>query len=77
MARVELWVRDWPAAAEACQQTLCLNPFSLQVRKWFVQCDLHLGNRDAARREFEILLSFDPPDRDALLRGFTALAPNQ
>jgi len=75
LARVELRVRDWPAAAEACQQTLRLNPSSLQVRKWLVQCDLHLGNRDAARREFEILLGFDPPDRDALIRWFTPLAP--
>ena len=73
LARVELQLRDWRAAAEACRQALRLNPSSLQVRKWLVQCYLHLGNVEAARREFEILLGFDPPDRDELLRRFSSL----
>jgi tetratricopeptide (TPR) repeat protein len=77
LARVELRLRDWSAAADACQQSLRLNPSSVQVRKWLVQCNLHLGDQDAARREFEILLGFDPPDRDALIRWFTPLAPKQ
>jgi hypothetical protein len=70
LARAEISLRDWPAAARACQAALRLNPFSLPVRRWLVQSYLHLGNRDSARTELDILLRFDPPDRDELMRRF-------
>ena len=74
MALAALQIRDWRTAAEASQQALRLNPNLVQVRKWLVQCDLHLGNREAARQEFDALLRFDPPDRDELIRRFSSLA---
>jgi len=77
LALVQLQVRDWRAAAESCRQALRLNPSLVQVRKWLVQCDLHLGNVEAARGEFQTLLGFDPPDRDALLRWFRSLVPER
>jgi Flp pilus assembly protein TadD len=73
-ARAALPVRDWRAAADACREALRLNPALVLVRKWLVQCDLHLGDLKAARRELELLLGFDPPDRDALLRTFAPLS---
>ena len=39
-----------------------------------MRCDLHLGDVEAARRELQILLGFDPPDRDDLLNWFTLLS---
>jgi hypothetical protein len=41
------------------------------VRKWLVQCEIQLGNIEAARSEFEILAGFEPPDLDNLKRWFT------
>jgi Tetratricopeptide repeat/Cytochrome c554 and c-prime len=73
LARVELKLRDWPAAAEACRQALLLNPSSLQVRTWLVECCIHLGNIEAARSEFAVLLGYDPQDRQELLRRFSSL----
>jgi hypothetical protein len=72
LARGELKVGDWRAGAEACRESLRLNPFVVEVRKWLIQCYLHLGKPDAARSEFETLLGFDPPDRDALQRWFSS-----
>jgi len=77
LALVQFEVRDWRAAAESCRQALRLNPSLVRVRKWLVQCDLHLGNLEAARAEFQTLLAFDPPERDALLRWFRPLAPER
>ncbi len=73
LASASVRVRDWQAAADACQQALRLNPSSVPVRKWLVQSYLHLGNREGARNEFEILLGFNPPDRDDLVRSFQTL----
>ena len=36
--------RDWRAAAEACRETLRLNPANLEVRKLLVRCYLRLGD---------------------------------
>jgi hypothetical protein len=74
MALAALQIRDWRTVAEASRQALRLNPNLVQVRKWLVQSELHLGDRDAARKEFEVLLGFDPPGRDELLRRFGSLA---
>jgi predicted CXXCH cytochrome family protein len=62
--------RNWRPAAEACRQTLQLNPANVAVRDLLIQCYGHLGDLQAARREFETLLGFDPPGRDALVRRF-------
>jgi tetratricopeptide (TPR) repeat protein len=66
--------RDWGPAALACRDALRLDPTNLVVRHFLVRCELHLGNLEAARRELQILLGFDPPDRDDLLNWFTQLS---
>jgi tetratricopeptide (TPR) repeat protein len=65
--------RDWPAAAEACREALRLDPTHLEVRKLLVRSELHLGQLEAARAEFQTLLGFDPPDRAELIRRFAPL----
>jgi tetratricopeptide (TPR) repeat protein len=74
MALAAIQIRDWSTASEASRQALRLNPNLLQVRRWLVQSELRPGDIDAARREFELLLEFDRPDRDGLLRRFGCLA---
>jgi Flp pilus assembly protein TadD len=73
MALAAVENRDWRTAAAAGQEALRLNPSLLKVRAWLVQSYLHLGGREAARKELELLLSFDPPDRDVLIRRFASL----
>ena len=67
-------IRDWHSAAEACREALRLDPTNLAVRHFLVRCELHLGNVEAARRELQILLGFDPPDRDDLQNWLTQLS---
>jgi Flp pilus assembly protein TadD len=66
--------RDWNASADACRETLRLNPSWLDVRKWLFECYLHLGKVEAARAELETILGFDPPDRAELIRSFSVLS---
>jgi hypothetical protein len=66
--------RDWPAAAAACRDAIRLSPNSLEPRKLLVRSYLRLGDMQAARRELQTLLAFDPPDRDELTRWFSSLA---
>jgi hypothetical protein len=66
--------RDWRGAAQACRQALLLNPTNLLDREILIRCALRLQDPEAARREFQTLLGFDPPDRDELIRWFTTLA---
>ena len=72
LALVYFGGRDWNRAAEACRETLKLNPAHVEVRKLLIQSYCELGNERTARAEFEILLGFDPPDRGALLRWFSS-----
>jgi tetratricopeptide (TPR) repeat protein len=72
LALLYLRERNWQASADACRETLRLNPSWVEVRKWLVQCYLQLGNPEAARGELETVLGFDPPDRADLLRSFSA-----
>ncbi len=65
--------RDWPGAIAACRDALRLNPMDLECRKRLVRALLHVGDRDAARDEFRILLDFDPPDRAELIQRFPTL----
>jgi hypothetical protein len=62
---------NWRASADACRETLKLNPSWVEVRKWLMQCYLHLGEPEAARRELAIILASNPPDRTELLRLFS------
>jgi tetratricopeptide (TPR) repeat protein len=62
---------NWQASADCCRKALRLNSSGLKIRKLLVQCCLNLGDIAAARREFDSLLGFDPPDRADLLRSFS------
>ena len=62
--------KDWQASADACRQALRLNASWVKVRKLLIQCELNLGNVEAARGELETVLGFDPPDRADLIRSF-------
>jgi tetratricopeptide (TPR) repeat protein len=73
LAALHFQGRDWHAAAEACRKAVRLNPAELEVRKLLVRCYLRLGNPQAARRELDNLLGFNPPDREGLLRWFAPL----
>jgi len=74
LALAEAASRNWRGAADACREALRLNPFAVPVRRRLLQSYLHLGERQAARAELEIILGFDPPDRDDLLRMFPSRA---
>jgi tetratricopeptide (TPR) repeat protein len=74
LALAQLNLRNWSAAAASCKETLILNPSFVEVRKWLVRCYLNSGKTKEARNELQIVLGFDPPDRDALLEWFEAQA---
>ena len=55
-------LRDWHDRRPCLPARPAPKPIALlQVRKWLVQCYLHLGDRAAARKESDALLAFDPP----------------
>jgi tetratricopeptide (TPR) repeat protein len=62
--------QDWRNAAEQCQEALKLNIAAWDTRKLLMKCLLRLRQNTQARREFEILLGFEPPDPEALRRWF-------
>jgi Tfp pilus assembly protein PilF len=66
--------RDWALAVEAGREALRLNPVDIATRRLLVSSYLHLGDREAARAEFQTLLGFDPADRDDLIRRFARLS---
>jgi tetratricopeptide (TPR) repeat protein len=70
LALVAFRDHDWNRAAATCREALRLDPANVEVRKLLVQCEIRLGDLKAARSQFEILMGFDPPDRDALRRWF-------
>jgi tetratricopeptide (TPR) repeat protein len=61
---------EWAKARDASLQVLRLQPFHLDNRKLLVACYLQLGDREQARREFDLLLSLNPSDREQLQRWF-------
>jgi Tetratricopeptide repeat/Doubled CXXCH motif (Paired_CXXCH_1) len=77
LASVYFQNHDWQSAAVACREALRHNPANLDVRKLLVRCQLRLGDRAAARGEFDALMAFDPPDRDELLRWFSPALKTQ
>jgi tetratricopeptide (TPR) repeat protein len=66
--------RDWQEAAKESRAALQLNPADLETRELLIRCELRLKNHEAALKEFETLLDFDPPDRAELIRRFAPLA---
>jgi len=72
LALAQLQLRDWRSAAGSCKEVLRLNPAFVDVRKWLIRCYLHLGDTESARSELQVVLGFDPPDRDELLQLFGA-----
>ncbi len=70
LAKVYAHRQEWKNAAEQCQETLKLNIAASETRKLLVKCLLRLGEKTKARKEFEILLDFEPPDPEALRRWF-------
>ncbi len=72
LALAQLQLRDWRGAAGSCKEVLRLNPAFVDVRKWLIRCYLHLGDTESARSELQVVLGFDPPDRDELLQLFGA-----
>ena len=70
LALAQLKLRDWRSAAASCNEVLRLNPAFIDVRKWLIRCYLNLGDTEAARSELQVVLGFDPPDRDELLKLF-------
>jgi Tfp pilus assembly protein PilF len=73
LASVYLRNHDWNSAGAAARDALRLNPANLDVRKLLIRCEVRLGDRAAARHEFDTLMAFDPPDRDDLRRWFSTL----
>ena len=70
-------LRDWRGATDESRAAIRLNPARVQTRQLLVRCELHLKNPEAARKEFQTLLGFDPPNRDELIRWFAPLVPDQ
>jgi tetratricopeptide (TPR) repeat protein len=66
-------VRDWPGAIEAAQHALQLSPANRTARLALTAATFHSGLLEAARKQLDTLLDFDPPDRRELIRWFEAL----
>ena len=67
--------RDWREAANECRVALRLSPVDLLARELLIRCELRLKDHEAALKEFQALLEFDPPNRAELMRRFTTLSP--
>jgi tetratricopeptide (TPR) repeat protein len=69
--------REWSRAASECQESLRLEPFnSTTRRKMLITCLVHLGEKEKAKAEFEILLQLSPDSRKPdLVRWFEQQQP--
>jgi Flp pilus assembly protein TadD len=70
LAKLYAAKEEWKMASEQCEKALRLNIASWDTRKLFIQSLLRGGEKDRARKEFEILLGFEPPDPESLRRWF-------
>ncbi len=70
LAKLYAAQQEWKLAADQCEEAMRLNIASWDTRKLLVQSLLRAGEKDRARKEFEILLGFEPPDPQALRRWF-------
>src|SRR5262249_8954831 len=68
--------RDWPAALQACEAALRLNPTSDETRRLLVTCCLHAGQQERARKEFETLLASNPGSAESLREWFAGQKAN-
>jgi Tfp pilus assembly protein PilF len=66
--------REWREAALECRAAIRLSPADLVARELLIRCELRLNHNEAARKEFQTLLDFDPPDRNELIRRFASLS---
>jgi hypothetical protein len=60
--------RDWAQAVDAARQALQLEPAHAEARKILVRSLAERGDKEQARREFDLLMSLKPADADALRR---------
>ena len=58
LANVYVHDGKWNEAAAAFRDSLDFDPTWVEVRQWLVECYIHLGESEAARREQEIVLGF-------------------
>jgi tetratricopeptide (TPR) repeat protein len=70
LAAARAQLRNWTRAVDECQQALRLNAFKWEVRKLLIRCYLAMGKKADARREFDLLLALEPPEREALQRWY-------
>jgi cytochrome c-type biogenesis protein CcmH/NrfG len=68
IAAAQLQRRDWDRAVEAARQALRLEPAHVEARTILVRGLAERGDREQARREFELLMDLKPADADALRR---------
>jgi hypothetical protein len=60
--------RDWDKAVEAARQSLQLEPAHVEARKILVRAVAARGDKEQARREFDLLMDLKPSDTDVLRR---------
>ena len=66
-------LKQWPEAIEAANQALHLSPANRTARIILILAAFRVGSSQEARAQFDILLEFDPPDRDRLAQWFEGL----
>jgi hypothetical protein len=64
---------QWPAAIAAANEALRLSPANRTARLALIRATYRSGSVDEARAQFNVLLEFDPPDRETLVRWFEGL----
>jgi Tfp pilus assembly protein PilF len=65
--------RRWREAVDECRRAVALNPANLAARLELIQAVLRAESASEARDEFEILLEYDPTNRESLTRWFNSL----
>jgi len=68
---------DWREAARESRAALRLSPADLLARELLIRCELRLKDHEAALKEFQTLLEFNPPNRNELFHRFPSLARAQ
>jgi Tfp pilus assembly protein PilF len=70
LAKILVLRQEWSAAAEALQEALQLDPTIVDARELLITCYLHCGKKEAARKEFDLLLALNPATQDELRLWF-------
>jgi Tfp pilus assembly protein PilF len=71
-ARLLEKARNWSKALAQCEETLRLNPFSIEARMVQIRCLLADGKKDEARAALKILEALEPSRVEDLRRWFAA-----